>query len=270
MVLPDQQNCGVKPIHSQRPLRGLDVVLTRPVGSARALVRRCRNEGARCVNLPLVSIRPLPSSGTLQAALAEAEHADAVVFASASAVGACFRLRPGFHAPGLVFAQGPATARALRRYGVEPILPEQGFTSEDLLLHPFFNSVAGKRVVRLAGLGGRDLLLDRLRAQGSNVSAVALYQRMPARWNRHHRQVLEQFSDPILVISSTEGLEILLRLLDTQQRKRLRRWRMLVSSARLEAAARAVGFDRVHRAASAASADLRAGLSTLAKASRGR
>lgn len=270
MALPKQQNCGVNRMQSQRPLRGLDVVLTRPVGSARSLVRRWCSEGARCVNLPLVSIRPLPASHTLQAALAEAEHADAVVFASATAVRACFRLRPTFHAQGLVFAQGPATARALRRYGVEPILPEQGFTSEDLLRHPFFDTVAGKRVVRLAGLGGRDLLLEQLRAQGCSVSAVALYQRMPARWNRHHRQVLEQFSDPILVISSSEGLEILLRLLDAQQLKRVRRWRMLVSSARLEAAARAVGFDRVHRAASAASADLRAGLSTLTKASRGR
>lgn len=270
MAPQNRQNCGVNHMHSLQPLRGLDVVLTRPVGSARALVRRCCGEGARCVNLPLMSIRALPATCALQAALANAEHADAVVFASATAVRACFRVRPGFHAPALAFAQGPATARALRRCGVEPILPDHGFTSEDLLRHPFFDTATGKRVVRLSGLGGRDWLLDRLRAQGSDASAIALYQRVPARWNRHHHQALGRFADPVLVISSSEGLEVLPRLLDAGQWERVQRWRVLVSSPRLEAAARAAGFKRVHRAASAASADLRAGLLTLAKASRGR
>jgi uroporphyrinogen-III synthase len=108
------------------------VVLTRPVGSARSMQRSLLRAGARCVNLPLLSIRDLAASDALLAALAGAATADAVVFASPNAVRACYRLHPAFEAPALTFAQGPATARALRRRGVHAILPEQGFTSEDL------------------------------------------------------------------------------------------------------------------------------------------
>lgn len=252
------------------PLHGIDIVLTRPVGAARSLIASLRAAGANCINLPVQSVRRLGVTPALLQDLAAAERADAIVFASPMAVRACYRLHPGFNAHGVVLAQGPATARVLRRHGVEAMVPSQGFTTEDLLQQPFFDRVKGRHVVRLAGQGGRDLLVNTLRASGARADAIALYQRVPARWTRQHRQWLSRLSDPVLVVTSTEALELLPRLLDAEQWERARRWRMLVSSPRLELAARSAGVQRVACAASAASADLRAGLLILAEASRGR
>ncbi len=264
------QNPGVNRKNSRLPLSGLDVVLTRPVGSARSMQRSLMAAGARCVNLPVITIRDLPQSPALRTALTTAAGADALVFASPNAVHGCYRLLPRFRARGLVFAQGPATARALRRRGVDAILPDGGYTSEDVLRHNFFGVVAGKRVVRLAGQGGRDLLLSSLRARGCDASAIALYRRVPARWQQRHRDILRAYADPVLVISSAETLEGLRLRLVKVQWERLCGWRMLVSSARLEAAALDAGCAHVHVARSAASADLRAGLMALTEASRGR
>jgi hypothetical protein len=72
------------------------------------------------------------------------------------------------------------------------------------------------------------------------------------------------------VVSSAEVLEALPGRCDAAQWARVRRWRILVSSPRLEAAARLAGFTHVYVARSAASADLRAGLTALAEAPRGR
>lgn len=245
-------------------------MLTRPVGSAKALCRRLERDGADCVNLPVLAIRNFPAEEALIGLLASAVHVDAVVFASPTAVRACFRLCPQFRAPGWVFAQGPATARALLRKGLPSIQPEQGYTSEDLLLHPYFDAVAGKRVLRLSGQGGRDLLVSQLRARGCDASVIALYRRVPARWQKRQLDLIDTLVDPILVVTSAEALQVLVQRCVPEQWARIRRWRILVCSSRLEAAAYQQGFRRIHLARSAASADLRAGLLALAEASQGR
>jgi uroporphyrinogen-III synthase len=247
------------------PLKGLEVVLTRPVGSAAALLRDLRADGAACANLPLFSVQALAPTPALAASLAMAERADALVFASPNAVRACWRLQPRFRARGVVFAQGPATARALRRRGVAPVVPERGFASEDLLAHAFFAEVAGRHVVRLAGRGGRDLLPRTLAARGARVDVLALYERVPAKWDRRHRDVLDRFADAWFVITSAEGLQQFAERVAAAPRRRL-----LVSSERLHAAAQAAGFARVRVAASAAAADLRAALGECNDAPAGR
>jgi uroporphyrinogen-III synthase len=252
------------------PLRGIHIVLTRPVGSGKSLQLRLGSDGAHCVNLPVLAIRTLVASDALHAALDSAARADALVFASPNAVRACFRLCPQFRPRGLVFAQGPATAQALQRRGLQPIQPEHGFTTEDLLRHPFFAAVAGRRVLRLAGQGGRDLLVNSLRERGCDAAAIALYRRAPARWQKRHRDLIGTLVDPILVVSSAEVLDGLAAHCDGAQWARVRGWRILVSSPRLESAAGQLGFAHVHLARSAASADLRAGLLALTEASLGR
>ena len=255
---------------STSTLAGMDIVLTRPAGSAVALSARWRAEGARCLNIPLISIRPRADDAALQIALADAERADALVFASPNAARCCLRLRADFRPHGRIFAQGPATAAVLHRHGLAASVPARGFTTEDLLHDDFFADVAGKRVLRLAGTGGRDLLLRSLRERGADAEAIALYRRVPARLDRRHHDALAAMPDPVVLISSAESLALLPPALGVAVWTRLRHCRVLVSSPRLHLAAREAGFQRIHDAASAASADLRAGLAELAEASRGR
>jgi uroporphyrinogen-III synthase len=260
----------MKDVRSDLPLAGLDLVLTRPVGAADAMARRWRSEGARCINLPMYSIRVLSASAALTASLRAAMLADALVFASPNAVSACLHHCPDFSPVGRVFAQGPATAKALRRHGIEASAPAQGYTSEDLLADPYFASVAGHRIVRLAGEGGRLLLIETLTRAGALASAIALYRRQPARLDLRHRRALDGLQDPVLVVSSLESLERLPQVLADLGRSDLYASRLLVSSGRLRLRAAALGFARIHEAHSAASADLRAGLEVLAEASRAR
>lgn len=255
---------------TSRTFKDVDIVLTRPAGSAQTLARTLRAQGAHCINLPVLSIRPLAATASLLDALTRAEQADALVFASPNAVRYCWRLRADFRPRGLVFAQGPATAAALRRRGQACIVPRHGYTTEDLLQHEFFSDVAGKCIVRLAGIGGRDLLIGALRDRDADATAIALYQRQPARLDRRHHTALAAMTDPVLVVSSAETLALLPDIVDPAMWQRLRAGRLLVSSERLRAAAEHAGFTVICTAASAASADLRAGLSRFPDASQGR
>lgn len=251
-------------------LAGIDIVLTRPVGGAAALLRSLRGLGARCINLPMLSIRDCAADVELIAGLADAEQADAIVFASVNAVRACWRLNPHFAPRGRVFAQGPATATALRGHGQTATVPAQGYATEDLLRDDFFKEVGGRRIVRMAGVGGRDLLVQALRNGGAQATAIALYARVPSRLDRRHLNALMQMPDPIVVVTSAESLARLPLAVSVSIAAHLLGRRLLVSSRRLHDEAAALGFTRIAQAHSAASADLRAGLGRLADASRGR
>ena len=246
------------------------VLLTRPLGEADHLLRLLRGDGWSCRNIPLFALRDLPASAVLQADLRQAERADALVFASPNAVRACFRLRPEFAPTGQLFAQGPATARALRQRGLPCSTPSAGFTTEDLLAHPYFSDIHGRRILRVSGTNGRELLLASLRDRGAQARVLALYARVPVPWTSRHLRCLTASVDALWVVSSKDSvIELRQRLMQPTLQHALH-WPLLVSSHRLAEIAHDLGFTRLHTAASAASADLRAGLQALKDRSQSR
>jgi uroporphyrinogen-III synthase len=240
---------------NRQDLRGRTVVITRPAGTASAMAREVRAAGGVPVLLPGLSLRMIDDAHT-RAGLADALTAPVLIFGSAAAV----RFAAAMHAlpaAATVLAVGQATARALRRHGVAaPGVPARQ-DSEGLLAMPQLQAVRGRRVALIGAAGGRDLLPGRLAARGAQVQEVHVYRRLPPRLDRRHDAALRQLPSSACVLwSSVEALHQLHRLLPADLWARLCGLTAVVSSERVQHAARSAGFRQVEQACSALSVDL--------------
>ncbi len=158
-------------------LKGVGVLITRPVHQAAPLCRLFETEGAAVTRFPGLDIRPLGDARTGIARLGALDRFDLIVFASANAVryGAEL-LDPQRDLP--LAAIGPATARALSQAGYRvSVQPAEGFDSESLLAHPKLGTVAGHRVLLITGQGGRELLERELERRGAALTRIEVYRR---------------------------------------------------------------------------------------------
>lgn len=189
----------------------------------------------------------------LRAALAD----ELVIFSSPAAVRFAARLAP-LQSRAEILAVGAGTAGALRRAGVTAAQAPARQDSEGLLDHPLLlPPLAGRGVALVGAPGGRGLLARELIARGARLRQVHVYLRQPPRLDRRHVEPLITLPpSAVLLLSSGEALQNLCRLLPKPALARLRQATVVVSSARLDALARAAGFARIVRAASALPDDL--------------
>lgn len=257
------------PLAPARPLAGATVVITRPVGTGQSLKRRVRALGGTVLSLPGMTVRPVTDALAARQALGTARSADLAIFVSPAAVRFACALWPGlrFASRTLVCAVGAATARALKRWGVEAIWPQARQDSEGLLALPQLARLRGKRIALIGAPGGREVLPQTLRRRGAKLEKIDVYQRNAARLDRRHFAALEQASSPLLtLVSSADALTNLRLQLPALAFARLAQDDAVVSSLRIATLARAAGFARVHVAASAESAALlAAAIGTLAQ-----
>ena len=238
-------------------LAGATVLVTRPAGTARALVARIRARGGTALLLPGLSVR-----ATRDASVAphlRAMSFDDWIFTSPAAVRACFALAPSLRFPrhARAFAVGAGTRRALARRGVAACAPESGADSEALLALPQLGDVRGRRIALVGAAGGRNLIAPTLRERGAVVEAVHVYERRAARLTRRHFDALAAAPQPwITLLSSAEALDNLCACLPPDLAARWRRQPLVVASERLAALARARGFADIGVARSALGDDL--------------
>jgi uroporphyrinogen III methyltransferase/synthase len=156
-----------------RPLHGRTVAVTRARSQASALAARLRELGATVVEAPAIRTRPLPAD------LGDVGAYDLLCVTSPTGADTLFtHLRDARDLAGVtVAAIGPGTARALRAHGVEPdIVPERA-VAEGLV--EALEARAWPRVLVARAAEGRDVLIEALRARGSHVDVVALYETVP-------------------------------------------------------------------------------------------
>lgn len=165
---------------SGRPegLSGVRVVVTRAEHQAGGLVAAFEATGARVEVLPLLKIVPPADREPLERAagkLRSSEY-DWVVFTSVNAVQAFAPFAPGVH-----FAVvGPATAEALRAWGIEPRLQASRSDAEGLLEDLLARIRPGTRVLLPQAADARPILSEGLRRAGVEAEAVAVYdKRLP-------------------------------------------------------------------------------------------
>ena len=168
-----------------RPLFGRRVIVTRAREQASELVSRLRVAGADAIEVPVIRIAD-PSDGgvALRAAAARVHEFDWVVLTSANgAERLCREVRDARAFGGArVAAIGPATASALRRWGITPDLVPARFVAE-ALVDAFPSGPAGPegqkqssgRVLLARAAVAREVLPDGLRAKGWTVEEVEAY-----------------------------------------------------------------------------------------------
>lgn len=220
-------------------LQGVRVLVTRPASQAATLCRLVESEGGVPLRLPLLSIEPVFSPALARLRLAT--PADCWIFTSANAVRHAAPLVAGVAWPPRVAAIGPATAAAL---GGAPTvtLPLEGASSESLLALPELADLRGQRVLLITGEGGLGQLEPALAARGAAVDRAEVYRRVPL---PYPGEVVLSFLRRcgVVVVTSGEALEHLLRLVPGEARPMLRRKPLVLPSARVVERARELGLE---------------------------
>jgi uroporphyrinogen-III synthase len=233
---------------SEAPLRGRGIVVTRPAGQSGRLASLLAAAGGTPIVFPLIDIRPASDVTVARDSFGRIGEYDLVVFVSANAVEhGCALLPPGAALPSAscIAAVGVGTARALKAYGVSRVLlPAERYDSEGLLALPELTDVAGKRVLIVRGVGGRELLAATLAARGANVDYAECYERMPpsespeplmAAWRARALHAI--------TITSSEGLRQLHGLLPEEGRAYLRATPLFVTHERMRETAYGLALD---------------------------
>lgn len=247
----------------QHRFAGATMVITRPVGGGATLARPVVAGGGRPLLLPGLALRAL-ATDTARGALDTLSRKHIAIFTSPASVRFAFQLRPSLRiARGSAFALGAGTARALARHGIDAIIPTERSDSEGLLSLPGLRRVRGRRIALIGAPGGRNLIAPTLRRRGATVEAIHVYRRAAPRLTQRHFDALDAAPDPLItLVSSGEALTHLVSLVPARLIERMRGQIIVVSSARLVAAAREHAFGEIVLARSAAPRDLLAAAET--------
>jgi uroporphyrinogen III methyltransferase/synthase len=165
-----------------RPLWGKTAVVTRSREQASKLVELLSAAGARCLELPTIEICPPDDFTPLDTALKKLSQYDWVIFTSANGVAAfmarLFEQGQDVRALGRakIAAIGPATAEALRGYGLAADVVPGTFRAEDLLAALTPKITPGLRVLLARAQVARDVLPRGLADLGARVDVAPVYQ----------------------------------------------------------------------------------------------
>src|SRR5690242_13951764 len=181
---------------SGKPLAGMRIAITRPVGMGAGLRARVDALGGTALPLPGSSLRAMRDDIASRAALREALACKVVIFTSPAAVRFAARLLP-LRPRATAIAPGAGTAAALKRRvtGLHVTVPVRA-DSEGMLELAELQRVRGKRIGIVGAPGGRGLLEQALGGRGARVVQAQVYRRVPARLDRRHRQALLRTRGP--------------------------------------------------------------------------
>lgn len=165
-----------------RPLFGKTVLVTRARVQASALTERLEALGARCIEAPVIRMRPPESYAPLDAAIKALGGYDWVVFTSPNGVQAFFERLAAAGADARRFgaakvaAIGAATAAALAARGIRADIVPAEFRAEGVVVALSGEIAPGMRVLIARAKEARELLPDKLRQMGATVDVVAAYE----------------------------------------------------------------------------------------------
>ena len=209
-----------------KPLTGIGIAITRPIDQAKKLSALISEAGGTPILFPLIEITPLADYSQFQAVISDIKDYDWAIFISSNAVqNGMPRLVKAEIPPNLKFAAiGPVTASELQSFGVKDVLTplshvQDGdeskvrFDSESLLTLPEMTNVAGKKILIVRGVGGRDVLAETLKARGAQVTFGECYQRTNPQTNCNLlAQLWAEKKLHGIVVTSSEAMRHLLDL----------------------------------------------------------
>ncbi len=175
-------------------LVGQRVVVTRASHQAERLVAAFQAAGAKVARLPLIELAPPTDPWAVELAARAASDYDWCVFTSANAVETFLPLivAPRDSLPPCAVV-GPATARALRRLGVEPQLEAEEPRAEGLLDSLIPTLPPGARVLVPQAADARPELVAGLESAGARATAVVAYRKqLPAEATDTARQLFSR------------------------------------------------------------------------------
>jgi hydroxymethylbilane synthase len=176
-ILLSPQSFALMPLHGRR------IVVTRPAHQAQELCDRLRQSGAHPIAIPAIAIQPIAGNRALDEAIAVLHQYDWLIFTSANGVAVFWQqlaARQQFFTGETlrVAAVGPVTAAALVERGIQPAVVPESFTGDALATS--LGDLRGRRVLLAQGLAARPNVAESLAAQGAIVTALPIYDTIPA------------------------------------------------------------------------------------------
>lgn len=232
------------------PLKGMGVVVTRPVHQAQNLAQLIAGAGGEAILFPVLEILDAVDLRPINALISRLDEFDVAIFISPNAVSKALNLiRAQRQLPPrlMIAAIGKGSKKELERCGITQIVaPEKQFDSEGLLALPQFQDMRGKRVVIFRGEGGREVLGDTLISRGATLEYAECYRRCKPsidtapllhRWARGEIHAV--------TATSGESLRNLFDLLGKLGQQWLRKTPLFVPHERIAQVAREMGLAQV-------------------------
>jgi uroporphyrinogen-III synthase len=258
----------------ERPLAGLTILVTRPAGQAAELCGRIEAAGGRALHLPLLEIVPVDDPGKAAEHLGREDYWDWVIFVSANAVRFAAEIggwTDRASSRTRIAAVGAATAGALEEAGIRiDLVPKPQFNSESLLADPAMADAAGRRILIVRGVGGREHLAEALKERGAEVVYAEVYRRAPPSLD-DARPVIDAWRQggvDAVVLTSGEALGRLMELLGTGAAEWASTTPLAVIGERIAGLARNAGWSRIAVAERAGDRELVDALVRLSKEDR--
>ncbi|MEB6591152.1 uroporphyrinogen-III synthase [Pseudomonas asiatica] len=227
------------------------LLLTRPAEDCAALAQSLAAAGVGSSCLPLLAIEPVALGDRQRPLLKGLPGFQAIIVVSKPAARLLLEhlaqasLQPPRQG---WFTVGEATAAVLQGVGLEVSFPPRGDDSEALLALPALRqavAVPAPRILIVRGVGGRELLAERLAEQGASVDYLELYRRcLPAYPVGTLMRRIEAERLNGLVVSSGQGLEHLQQMAGADW-PLVARLPLFVPSPRVADQARAAGAQQI-------------------------
>ena len=232
-----------------KQLDGRLIWVTRPRGQCENLCRLIENAGGKSVQFPVIEIRPVRQTRALAELSRELQASHLVIFVSRNAVDFADSAIPEFYkiiSDKQVLAIGEGTRTTLHERGINNVIcPDSGIGSEALLeqeqLRP--EVLAGKNILVVRGVGGRDKLAEILGQSGIAVNYLEVYaRRMPEPGKKNLENVWRDTPPDAIVVTSVEGLHNLVNMTPAARRKKLLQTPLALMSKRIQSVALSLGF----------------------------
>ncbi|AYG42931.1 uroporphyrinogen-III synthase [Pseudomonas sp. Leaf58] len=227
------------------------LLLTRPAEDCAALAQSLAAAGVGSSCLPLLAIEPVAVDNQQRLLLEGLPGFQAIIVVSKPAARLLLDqlAQAGLQPPRQNwFTVGEATAAVLQEAGLMVSVPRRGDDSEALLALPALHQAVAapaSRILIVRGVGGRELLAERLAQQGASVDYLELYRRcLPAYPAGTLMRRIEAERLNGLVVSSGQGFEHLQQVAGADW-PQLACLPLFVPSPRVAEQARAAGAQQV-------------------------
>ncbi|MCS7207711.1 MAG: uroporphyrinogen-III synthase [Dehalococcoidia bacterium] len=190
---------------ASKPLHGWRILVTRPEGQAHTLAQRLRSLGAQPLLLPVMRILPPEDWSAVDDALRRASAFDWIVFTSVNGVRygmerlGALGFTPDSLSTVRIAVVGPATARAVQRWGLKPAALPLEFRTEAIA--DALGDVEGQRILLLRAEGARQALVHILKERGAQVTEVGVYRVLPVSDGRGVERLLSPVPDLVTLTS---------------------------------------------------------------------
>lgn len=203
-------------VASRLPLANIGIAITRPTDQATKLSQLIQDAGGHVITYPLIAIAPLADYIAFNQVIAHLDDYGWAIFISSNAVqnGMPKMIQQGIPDSLQFAAIGPVTAKELYDFGVQQVLtPLERFDSESLLALPEMQTMQGKKVLIVRGVGGREVLADTLVSRGAQVTFGECYRRINPQNNCEPLTTAWQNNAlHAIVVTSSEALRHLIAL----------------------------------------------------------